>query len=196
MTGNQIGAAVVGSDMRRLIIPVLLVLGLLVACGDDTDDDAAVGDGGAVPEEGADAPASDDDASDDDASGTGTLVIGIEEVEGVFIEGFEAGFRIETPDGGVVDSFLWTDYVASLDSGDLEAFYESTYEVEVPAGEVRILAEVNVGIGPPPSVPDVDGDLPCELTVEVPDGERVEVEANFSGESDCVRLVEGEDDEG
>lgn len=171
--------------MRRLIIPVLLVLGLLAACGDDSDDDPAAGDGGAVPAEGADSE------GDEAPSGTGTLVIGMEEVEGILIEGFEAGFRIETADGEVLDSFLWSDHVASLDAEGPEAFYDATYESEVPAGEVVVRGEVNVGIGPPPAVPDVDGELRCELTVEVPEGERVEVEATFSGESDCLRLVEG-----
>lgn len=159
--------------MRRLaILPLLALITLLAACGDDDETTASGADGGG-------------------GDGTGTLVIRFEETEGILVEGFEAAFRVETPDGEVLDSVLWGDHVASLGADDPEAYYTSTYEVDVPAGQVVVRGEVNVGIGPAPEVPDVDGDLRCELTVDVPAGERVEVEATFSGESDCLRPAGG-----
>lgn len=153
-----------------------LSLGLaLAACGDDGGasgaGDAGGGDGG-------------------DAATTGTLAVGLEELEGILIEGFELGLRVETAEGEVIDSILWSEFVESLGTDDVEAFYDSVYEVEVPSGEVVVLAELNVGIGPAPSVPDPDGDLPCRLPVEVGAGERVQVEVSFDGSADCLRLVE------
>jgi hypothetical protein len=157
--------------MRRLIIPLVLVAFALAACGDD--EPAGAGDGPA-----------------DGDGDTGTLAVRLEELDGVLIEGFALGIRVETPDGEVLDAVLWDDVVESVGSDDPDAYYDAVYELEVPAGEVVVLAELNVGIGPAPSVPDLEGDLPCELPVEVGPGERVEVEVSFDGSTDCLRLVE------
>lgn len=149
----------------RFLLLLALPTLLLAACGDDDPAEASA-DGGA----------------------TGTVAVHIEEVAGPFIEGFEVGLRFETADGEVLDTVLWSDFVASQDSDSLDAFYDSVLEQEVPAGEVVVLATANVGIGPPPEVPDLDGDLDCRLPVDVLAGGRVDVEVTFSGDGDCLRL--------
>ena len=156
---------------NRLLLPALLLSHALAAgaCGDD-DSSAAAAEG------------------DGDAA-TGTVAVHLEEVEGVFMEGFEVGLRFETPDGEVLGSTLWSDFVQSQsDEPTMEDHYTSVFEQEVPAGEIVVLAEANVGIGPPPEVPDLDGDLRCRLVVDVPDGATVDVEVTFSGDADCLRL--------
>lgn len=139
---------------------------------------------------GTDATTTDEPASEDPTSGsgdTGTIAVHIEEVEGVFVEGFEVGLRFEAPDGEVVASTLWTDFVESLGTESIDAFYDSVLEQEVPAGTIVVLASANVGIGPPPEVPDLDGDLRCRLEVDVPESGRVDVEVTFDSPENCLR---------
>lgn len=132
---------------------------------------------------------SDADGDDEPVDGAGKLVIGLEEVEGVFIEGFEAGIRIEEPDGTVVASWLWTDVVEQFGDGSARAYYETVLEESVAAGTLVVLATVNVGIGPPPEIPDLTGEMDCRLKVDVPTDGQAVVEINFSGTSDCLRQV-------
>ena len=160
--------------MRSLLLltaaPALAVA-LLAAC---SDDDA--GTSGAAPAEtGRD-------------GGTGTTAVAIEPVDGVLIEGFELGFRLESADGEVLDRVEWNQFVSGQGDVPIDAFYDSVYEREVPAGTVTVLAQVNVGIGPPPERVDPDGDLNCTLEVEVPAGGRVEVEVALDPEGDCLTL--------
>jgi hypothetical protein len=129
----------------------------------------------------------DDDAADAEAP-TGTVAVAIEPVDGVLIEGFELGFRIETADGEVLDEVAWNEFVAAEGDGTVEAFYKTVYEREVPAGTVTVLAQVNVGIGPPPEPVDPAGDLDCSVDVEVPEDTRVEVEVALDPAGDCLRL--------
>jgi hypothetical protein len=131
--------------------------------------------------------ACDDDATDAEAP-TGTVTVAIEPVDGVLIEGFELGFRIETADGEVLDEVVWNEFVAAEGDGTVEAFYETVYEREVPIGTVTVLAQVNVGIGPPPEPVDPAGDLNCSLDVEVPEDGRVEVEVALDPAGNCLRL--------
>ena len=149
----------------RFVLLLALPALLLAACGDDEPADVSA-----------------------DGGGTGTVAVHIEEVAGAFVEGFEVGLRFETADGEVIDTVLWSDFVASQDSDSLDAYYDSVLEQEVPAGEVVVLATANVGIGPPPEVPDLDGELRCRLPVDVLAGGRVDVEVTFSGDDDCLRL--------
>jgi hypothetical protein len=121
--------------------------------------------------------------------GSGVVAVQLEEVGGFFVEGFEIGLRFETAGGDVIGSTLWSDYVQSLGAQDIEAYYDTVMEQVVPAGELVVLATVNVGIGPAPEVPDLDGDLDCRLGVEMPDGGRVEVEVSFGGGGDCLRVL-------
>jgi hypothetical protein len=133
----------------------------------------------------------DDARTDTPASGSedsGTVAVHIQEVDGVFVEGFEVGLRFETPDGQVIASTLWSDFIETLGSESIDAYYDSVLEQNVPAGAVVVLASANVGIGPPPEVPDLDGDLRCRLEVEVPPAAQVDVEITFGDPVDCLRL--------
>lgn len=153
--------------MRRHVLVLALVTPAAVAaCGDGTD--IAIGE--------------------DQTSTSGTVAVHIEELDGVFVEGFEVGLRFETPEGDVLGSTLWSDFVLTQEDESLDAYYDSVFEQEVPAGTVVVLASANVGIGPPPEVPDLDGPLRCRLEVEVPDGGRVDVEVTFDDPDDCLRL--------
>lgn len=188
--------------MRRqlTLLTAFLALAAMASCGDGTDttstgqpaDDRPKTDepdDRPTPSEPADGPTA-DEPTDDPKTGTGMGMVGvhIEQVEGVFIEGFEVGLRFETPDGEVLMSTLWTDFVESLGTESIEAYYDSVLELGVPAGAVIVLATANVGAGPPPEVPDLDGDLRCRLEVDVPDGGRTDVEVTFDNPDDCLRL--------
>ena len=158
--------------MRSLLLLAAapaLVASVLAACG---DDDAT----------------SDTPAETGGDRGTGTIAVAIEPVDGVLIEGFELGFRLESADGEVLDRVEWNLFVSGQGDVPIEAFYDSVYESEVPAGAVTVLAQVNVGIGPPPERVDPDGDLNCTLEVEVPAGGRAEVEVALQPEGDCLSL--------
>lgn len=124
-----------------------------------------------------------------DESAPGTIAVRIEEVDGVFIEGFEVGLRFETPEGEVIASTLWTDFVQSLGVESIDAYYDSVLEQDVPAGVVVVLASANVGAGPPPEVPDLAGDLRCRLEVDVPESGRVDVEVTFGDPDVCLRQL-------
>lgn len=120
---------------------------------------------------------------------TGTIAVNIEPVEGFFIEGFEVGIRFETPDGTPISSTLWSDFVTSQGDPELEDFYTSVLEETVPAGEVIVIGEANVGIGPGPVTPDIDGEMRCRLPVTVPANGTVAVEVTFSDPDNCLRLA-------
>ncbi len=126
-------------------------------------------------------------------AGLGEIRVQLEEVDGAFIEGFEVGLRFETGDGELIASTLWSDFVASTGRTDMDAYYDSVLSQSVPAGTVRVSAGVNIGAGPPPSIPDLGAELPCLLVVEVDPGAVVMVEATFSDAPNCLRLVPGAD---
>lgn len=153
--------------MKRLLLPALVLLSVVaLSCGDD--DTASVG-------------------GDDP---TGMVAIRLDEVEGFFIEGFEIGLRFETGGGDVIATTLWSDFVTASGGGDaIEDFYETMLEQSVPAGPVVVLATVNIGIGPGPEIPDVDGDLRCRLELDVPADGIVDVQVDFSGTDDCLSEI-------
>lgn len=126
--------------------------------------------------------------TDDPAAERGTINVRLETLDGVFIEGFEIGLRFERPDGEVIDSTLWTDFVNSQGEPDLDAYYTSVLEQDVPAGDVVVLATANVGTGPGPEIPDLDGELRCRLDVDVPADGSVDVVVTFFGDDDCLQL--------
>lgn len=158
---------------------LLLLLGLVAAgCGEEDRTVAA------ADRDGAPAPMPEAQGRD-----SGIVAVQLEPVPGVFIEGFEIGLRLETGKGELIVATLWSDFVQSTGATDIEAFYDSVFTQSVPAGTVRLRAEVNIGIGPGPEVPDLTGDLPCELVVEVEPGTETVVEVSFGGSNDCLRLL-------
>ena len=130
-----------------------------------------------------------DKSADPADAAPGEIRVQLEDVDGVFIEGFEVGLRFESGDGELIASTLWSDFVASTGRTDIDSYYDAVLSQSVPAGTVRVSAEVNVGAGPAPSVPDLSGQLPCLLVVEVGSGAVVTVEATFDGTANCLRLV-------
>jgi hypothetical protein len=98
-----------------------------------------------------------------------------------------------SPDGEVIAATLWSDFVQSLGRTDLDAFYDSVLTQPVPPGVIRVLAEANVGMGPGPVIPDLEGDLPCEVTLDVGPNTEVVVEVSFDGSDDCLHVIPSED---
>jgi hypothetical protein len=164
------------------LVSLSFALLVLAACGDD-------GEGSSTDTT---APAA-SDGGDGGDGGDGTIAVRLEEAEGIFIEGFEVGLRFtDAATGEEIERVVWSDFVSSLGSGDVDAFYTSVLEQPVSAGTVRVGADVNIGIGPGPEPPDLDASsLPCELDVEVPAGETVTVEVAFDDASpECLRIVD------
>lgn len=86
--------------MRRqlTVLTALLALAAMASCGDGTGTTSTDEPDPGTPTSG--------------AEGTGTIAVHIEDVDGVFTEGFEVGLRFETTDGEVIASTLWTDSAA------------------------------------------------------------------------------------
>lgn len=122
-------------------------------------------------------------------AGPGEIRVQLEEIDGVFVEGFEVGLRFETSDGELITATLWSDFVTSTGRTDIDSYYDSVLIQSVPAGTVRVSAEVTIGAGPPPSIPDLSAELPCLLVVEVEPGAVVAMEATFNDAPNCLRLV-------
>jgi hypothetical protein len=163
----------------------------LTGCGDDAGDDAA--DGPTTETTALPTTAGNGDDGGSAGAGEGTIAVRLEETEGILIEGFELGLRFtDAATGEEIDRVLWSDYVASLGSDDIEAYYTSVLEQPVPAGTVRVGADLNVGIGPPPAPPDLDATpLPCELDVEVAAGETVTVVVAFDDTApECLQVAD------
>jgi hypothetical protein len=170
----------------RSIAALVCATLLAVGCGDA--DDASVEPppvppepttSGAVPT-----------APPEQGEESGLVAVRIEEVEGIFTEGFEVGLRFETGDGDVIESMLWSDVVATQGPSTPASSYDAVLEQPVPVGEVVVFAEVTVGTGPPPSVPDLDGDLPCRVELRLAEDERAELEVRFDPPEDCLRQVD------
>lgn len=122
-------------------------------------------------------------------AGPGTITVQLEPDVCCFFEGFEVGLRFETTDGEVIASTLWSDFVEASGDDTMDAYYDSVLTQEVPSGPVVVRAEVSIGAGPPPVPPDLEGDLPCSLEVEVAPGETVAVEVFFHEADDCLRRL-------
>ncbi len=129
-------------------------------------------------------------AAGDEAPETGWIDVRLEETGGIFIEGFEVGLRFETVEGATVAAIRWNERFAEVGRRDIHEYYDSVHHQSVPAGSVVVRAEANTGAGPPPSVPDLTGDLPCSVTVDVAPGRTVTVEVSFEGGDGCLRVVD------
>lgn len=127
------------------VMLLVLTAAVGVGCGADAPDSDA---GARVVVDG--------DPQQADAA-PGRIHVRLEQVEGVFVEGFEVGLRFETGAGEVIAATLWSDFVSSTGRTDVDAYDDSVLTQPVPAGAVQVSAEVNVGIGPGSSVPDLDG---------------------------------------
>lgn len=123
------------------------------------------------------------------STGVGQIAIRFEEVQGVFIEGFEAGIRIETVEGETLYATLWTDFVQGQDNPNITDYYESVLIRAVPATEIVVLATVNVGRGPAPVTPDITGEMACRLVLDVPADGVVEIELAFNGTENCLSVT-------
>lgn len=173
--------------LTPLLLLAALVLTPALACGGESD--GAPTRPAAPIDPGAPDPAP--TAPPEGADGSAVVTVRIEDVEGIFVEGFEVGLRFETGDGEVIESILWSEVVAAQGLSTPESFYETVFEQPVPPGEIVVLGEANVGAGPPPSVPDLDGELPCRVALELADGERAELEVRFDPADDCLRRLDG-----
>ena len=151
-------------------------------------DDATAVDADRAPTT---APPAGPSAGGDEVAGTGQVDVRLEETGGIFIEGFEVGLRFETVEGETLAAMRWNEEFADVGRQDIHAYYDSVYHQTVPAGSVVVRAEANTGAGPPPSVPDLSGDLPCSVTVDVAPGETVTLEVSFEGGDGCLRIVDG-----
>lgn len=178
--------------LRFLLLAVVALFA--VACGSDDTVDAGGADdttSTSQPDDTTDdsEPDDTDPGIDEGEAGGGTITVRLEEVQGFFIEGFEVGLRFEQIDGTVLSTWRWNDVVEQFGDGTAVAAYETVLEESVPAGRITVLATVNLGLGPPPEVPDLDGPMDCRVTVEVPADGRVDIEVDFSGTADCIREV-------
>ncbi len=120
---------------------------------------------------------------------TGVVAVRLEQIQGFFIEGFEIGLRFETTESEVIATVLWSDFVRSQGNPQLGTYYDSVLEQPVPAGDVVVLATVNIGDATPPEIPDLYGDMQCRLEIQVPNQEKVEIELRFSGGNDCLQVL-------
>ena len=118
----------------------------------------------------------------------GTIRVRLQQLDYIFIEGFEIGLRFETTDGTVIDSTLWSDFVLSQNPNPKIAdVYDSVLEQSVPAGDIVVFAEVLISPGTKIVPPDLDGPLPCRLHVAVPEDGQIDVEVFFVP-ANCLRL--------
>lgn len=119
----------------------------------------------------------------------GTVAIGLQAMEGVFIEGFEIAIRVEDIDGQILYASLWTDYIESTGDTNLRNFYDNVLTQTVPAGPIVVLATVSIGMGPGPVTPDLFGSLKCRLEVEVPAKGETRIEIAFDAQTNCLSQV-------
>ena len=178
--------------MRAITALLAALAHFFAACGDDSADidttDAPTPDAPSPDAPSPDAPAPDDSAPDDGGQ-TGVVAVQLEQIDGIFIEGFEVGLRFETGAGEVVAATLWNDFVSEQDAPTVEDYYDSVLSQDVPAGPVVVLATVSIGQGPGPVTPDIDGDLDCRLDIDVAADQTVEVEVSFDSSGDCLRVI-------
>lgn len=123
--------------------------------------------------------------------GDGTLVVDLEPVEAVFVEGFDVTLRVYGHTGDLLAEREWSEAVAeggaTTDPGGgvdpyVDPYYMHVLREAVPAGTIRLVTFMRISPGgsiPPPEGPG------CETTVEV-------------GAADATRitLLFGEDERG
>ena len=123
------------------------------------------------------------------ANAPGEIRVRLADAGRFYTEGFQIDLRFETGEGEVIASTSWTGSLASSGPTDMDGYYDSVRSQPVPAGTIRIWGEVDLGVGPGPSITDPSGDLRCLLTVKVAPGEVVTVEASADDPADCLHLI-------
>lgn len=142
--------------MKKLLILSVLVLTLGAACGDDDPEVAA---------------------ADETESDTATVEVALEVQEARFIEGFELTIRFETGDGTEIETVDWTEFVQSRPESDpptLDVFYESVLSQEVPAGPVKVISTMEIGMSGGPFDP-------CTTELDLAGGDAARVVLAFDG---------------
>lgn len=128
-------------------------MALAAACGDDDPQVAA---------------------ADDTSDGTATVEVALEPTESVFVEGFELTLRFETGDDTELETVDWSSFVQAADTTDIRAFYDSVLPQEVPAGTVRVVSTMEIGMSGGPMDP-------CTTELDLAPGETARVTIAFDG---------------
>jgi hypothetical protein len=174
------------SNRRSIaVVAALVVVGALVAAvawwpGDDAEQLTTGGTTQGSEEE--------LDPAADDAAGA-VVRVGIEPVEGFFVEGFEVALRFEGADGTVLASRYWSDWVQESGGEEIDGYYSSELDQPVPVGTVTVHGQATIGPGGPPERPALGGNLPCVLELDLEAGDVATVQVVFESEDDCLRLV-------
>lgn len=155
--------------IARLLAVAVVVALVTAACGDDSQ------------------PTLTGDDTDSPTEETGIISVSLEPIDAILTEGFELGLRYETADGEVLGTTQWTDFVTNQEDAAATDVYGSVLEQRVPAGPVIVLATMNIGIGPAPVKPDVNGEMRCQLDIEVPAYGTATVEVLFDDTDTCLR---------
>lgn len=93
----------------------------------------------------------------------GTLAVDVEPIEGMFIEGFDVTLQFYSGDN-LLSERTWSQSVSATGTtpaaGDVDPYYTHVLEEPVPAGTIRLVTLVRIGMSP-------EGPR-CETTVDVP----------------------------
>lgn len=120
-------------------------------------------------------------AASDATTAPGSLRIGVEQIDGVFVEGFQLTFVVTDPNGDEA-TYRWDELVtqdrlewtSEVGPGDIERWYTGLLVLEVPPGETAITSELHLGMEPPGQ--------PCTARFEVPADGSVEVRIALTGD--------------
>lgn len=148
--------------MLHGVAMVFLTLLVMTACTDGGQAD------GEVTED-----ASGDATEASTGSGTATVRLGLEDIDGAFTEGFTLTFGVDTE--GEQRTYDWEQLVLNeqlewpdgVDAQTLEWWYEGVLVEEVPAGAVTVTGKLHVGMDPPAE--------PCTRRFDVAAGESIDI---------------------
>ena len=107
-------------------------------------------------------------------AGQSTLAVDVEPVEGAFVEGFDVTLQFHSGDN-LVSERTWSQSVSATGTtaaaGDVDPYYTHVLREPVPAGTVRLVTIVRIGLSP-------EGPH-CETTVDIPQGDVARVTLLF-----------------
>jgi hypothetical protein len=164
-----------------VVIAVIAVVALaLVLTRDSSSDDNDRTATGAEPDDSsADGGGSGDGGGGSGAAGEGTLAVGLEPTEGIFVEGFDVTLRFFGADDELIAEREWSEIAAEAGGADPNGYYTYVHSEPVPAGPVKLVSYMRISPGgaiPPPQDPG------CETSVDVADGDTVRVTLLFNGD--------------